>query len=197
VESFRILDYEQMTVTTVRQPGPITALALSRDGQDLYALNADQSAITSVDVESQKVTHVKLGGVDINSLAIHPGGKIVWASQYSFGLGGETIFLDPANWQTKYVVNISGAIAFSPDGKVVYFYHPGGVTAYDVASLTPIGSAYVGQLTNLGQARWLCRANPPPSCSRCEPLSQIVPGRGNRSALLRSQAGTNSTGRTG
>ncbi len=169
---------EQMTVTTARQPGPITALALSKDGQDLYALNADQSAIAAVDVASEKVTHVKLGGVDINSLAIRPGGKVVWASQYSFGLGGETIFLNPANWQTKYITNVSGAIAFSPDGKVVYFYNPGGVTAYDVASLTPIGSAYVGQLTNLGQVI------PSPDGTRLYISASFVSGSSNGPVLF-------------
>jgi len=139
-------------VTTVRQLGPVSGLALTQDGESLYVLNANNSAIASVDVGSLKVTHVTLGGAEIGALAIPPGGNIVWASQFSFGQGGDLLFLNPATEQVKYIVGISGAMAFSPNGSVVYIYNPGGVTAYDVATLTPIGSAYVGGLTNIGQA---------------------------------------------
>jgi len=142
----------QKPVATVPQLGPISGLALTQDGQSLYALNANESAITSVDIASQKLTHVSLAGVGINSLAIPPGGTTVWASQFSFGLGGDTLFFNPATEQIKYIVGISGALAFSPSGTVVYTYNSGRVTAYDVASLTEIGTASVGQLTNIGQA---------------------------------------------
>ena len=142
----------QKPVKTVRQLGPISGLALTRDGQSLYVLNADNSAIASVDVASEKVTSVTLGGAGVGSLAIPPGGDTVWASQFSLGLGGDLLFLNPATGQEKYIVDISGALAFSPSGAVVYIYSSGGVTAYDVASLTPIGTANVGQLTNIGQA---------------------------------------------
>jgi YVTN family beta-propeller protein len=142
----------QKPVTTVRQLGPLSGLALSQDGQSLYVLNANESAIASVDGASKKVTHVTLGGVDIGSLAIPPGGNALWASQFSFGLGGSLLFLNPATWQVQYIVDISGALVFSPSGTVVYVYNSGGVTAFDVATLTPIGTAHVGQLTNIGQA---------------------------------------------
>jgi DNA-binding beta-propeller fold protein YncE len=150
LSEFRISTQEP--VTTVRQLGPVSGLALTQDGHSLYVLNADESAIASVDVGSQKVTHVTLGGVGIDSLAIPPGGNTVWASQFSFGLGGDVLFLNPATEQVKYIVGISGALAFSPSGTVVYVYNPGGVTAYDVVSLTPVATAHVGQLTNVGQA---------------------------------------------
>ncbi len=150
LSEFRISTQEP--VTTVRQLGPVSGLALTQDGHSLYVLNADESAIASVDVGSQKVTHVTLGGVGIDSLAIPPGGNTVWASQVSFGLGGDVLFLNPATEQVKYIVDISGALAFSPSGTVVYVYNPGGVTAYDVVSLTPVATAHVGQLTNVGQA---------------------------------------------
>jgi YVTN family beta-propeller protein len=142
----------QKPVPTVRQLGPLSGLALTQDGQSLYVLNANESAIASVDVASKKVTHVTLGGVDIGSLAIPPGGNALWASQFSFGLGGSLLFLNPATWQVQYIVDISGALVFSPSGTVVYVYNSGGVTAFDVATLTPIGTAHVGQLTNIGQA---------------------------------------------
>ncbi len=140
------------TLTTVPQLGPITGLSLTRDGQSLYVLNADNSAIASVDVASRKVTHVALGSVEIGPLAIPPGSNILWASQYSFGLGGDILFLNPATEKVKFMVDISGAMVFNASGTVVYIYNPGGVTAYDVASKTATGSASVGQLTNVGQA---------------------------------------------
>ena len=142
----------QKEVTSRPQLGPITAVALTSDGQSLYVLNADQSAIDSVDVASEKLTHVSLGGVGINSLAIPPGGNTVWPSQYGFGHGGDILFLNPATDQITYKVGPSGALAFSPDGSVVYVANPGVVAALDVATLTPIGRAHVGQLTNIGQA---------------------------------------------
>jgi YVTN family beta-propeller protein len=166
---------EQKDLATVRQLGPITGVGLS--GQDLYVLNANQSAVAAVDVASEKMTHVKLGGVDLNSLAIGPAGA-VWASQYSFGLGGETIFLNPATWQSNFLANISGAIVFSPTGNVVYFYNPGGVTAYDVSSLAPIGSASVGQLTNLDQVI------PSPDGTRLYMSVSFISGASNGDVLL-------------
>jgi YVTN family beta-propeller protein len=142
----------QKEVTTRRQLGPISALALTEDGQSLYVLNADQSAIASVDVASQKLTKVTLGGVEINSLAIPPGGNTVWASQYAFQRGGDILFLNPATEQLTHKVGHAGALTFSPSGSVVYLANPGVVTALDVASLIPIGSAHAGQLTNIDQA---------------------------------------------
>jgi hypothetical protein len=61
-------------VTTVNQLGPLSNLALSRDGASLYVLNADESAILRWNVSSQKVTGVTLRGAGINSLAILPDG---------------------------------------------------------------------------------------------------------------------------
>ena len=142
----------QSVMTTVPQLGPISGLALTKNGGTLYVLNANESGIASVDVASQKVTQVALGGVGINSLAIPQGGTAVWASQYSFGLGGDLLFLNPATDQLKYIPGISGALAFSPDGTVLYTCNPGGVTAYEVASQTPIGAASAGQLSNIVQA---------------------------------------------
>ena len=142
----------QETVRTIRQLGPISALALTKNGQSLYVLNANESAIATVDVASEKLTHLVLGSVEINSLAVPPGGTTVWASQYGFGLGGDILFLNPATQQLKYKVGYAGALAFSPSGTVVYVANPGAVTALDVATLKPIGTAHVGQLTNVDQA---------------------------------------------
>jgi DNA-binding beta-propeller fold protein YncE len=138
-------------VMTVPQLGPISNLALTRDGDSLFVINANNSAIAAVDMASRKVTHITHAGVDINSLAIPPSGTTVWASQYAFSLGGDTLFLNPATEQLNYVVNIFGAFAFSPNGTVVYAYNPGRLIAYDVTSLTKIGSAFPGQLTNFDQ----------------------------------------------
>jgi DNA-binding beta-propeller fold protein YncE len=142
----------QKPTRRVRQLGPLSGLALTHDGQSLYVLNADESAIAAVDVASEKVTHVTLGGVGINSLALPPGGNTVWASQYAFGPGADILFLDPATEQVTYKVGYSGSLAFSPSGAVVYVANPGAVTALDVASLTPIGRTDAGQLTNIDQA---------------------------------------------
>jgi YVTN family beta-propeller protein len=142
----------QETVRTIRQLGPISALALTKNGQSLYVLNANESAIATVNVASEKLTHLVLGSVEINSLAVPPGGTTVWASQYGFGLGGDILFLNPATQQLKYKVGYAGALAFSPSGTVVYVANPGAVTALDVATLKPIGTAHVGQLTNVDQA---------------------------------------------
>jgi len=140
----------QQVVKKVGQLGPLWALALGNDG--LYVLDADQSGIATVDVASRAATHVALGGVGVNSVAIPPAGETVWASTYGFGLGGDILFLNPATQRLRYKVGPSGSLAFSPDGKEVYVANPGVLTAYDTATLNPIGSAYVGQLTNLDQA---------------------------------------------
>jgi len=142
----------QQPLKSERQLGPITGLALTQDGQSLYVLNANESAIVAVDIQSEKVTHVVLGGAGIGTLAIPPNSDIVWASDFSSGLGGDTLFLNPATWQVKYVVDFSGAFVFNSTGTVAYVYNSGNVTGYDVATMTPIGTAYAGQLTNIGQA---------------------------------------------
>jgi YVTN family beta-propeller protein len=141
----------QTVATTVRQLGPISTIALTRNGQSLYVLNANNSAIAAVDVASQKVTQTTLASVGIDSLAIPPGGSTVWASDYAFGTTDDLLFLNPANGAVNFVVGIGGALAFSPTGTVAYVYNPGALTAYNAASLMPLGSAYAGQLTNIGQ----------------------------------------------
>jgi len=168
----------QETVRTIRQLGPISALALTKNGQSLYVLNANESAIATVDVASEKLTHLVLGSVEINSLAIPPGGTTVWASQYGFGLGGDILFLNPATQQLKYKVGYAGALAFSPSGTVVYVANPGAVTALDVATLKPIGTAHVGQLTNIGQAI------PSPDGTRVYISASFVSGVSNGAAVL-------------
>lgn len=140
----------QKVLKTVNQLGPLWALALGKDG--LYVLDADISGIATVDVGSRKATHLALGGVGVNSVAIPPGGDTVWASTYGFGLGGDILFLNPDTQRLTYKVGPSGSLAFSPDGKVVYVANPGVLTAYDTATLKSIGTAYVGQLTNIDQA---------------------------------------------
>lgn len=168
----------QTVEKTVRQLGPISGLALTKDGQSLYVLNANESAIATVDVASRKLTHLVLGGVQINSLAIPPGGATVWASQYGFGLGGDILFLNPLTEQLKYKVGYAGALAFSPSGTVVYVANPGVVTALDVATLTPIGTAHVGQLTNIDQAI------PSPDGTRLYISASFVSGVSNGEAEL-------------
>jgi YVTN family beta-propeller protein len=160
-------------VASLPQLGPISALALTKNGENLCVLNANESAITTVDVASQKVSHVNLGGVGINSLAIPPGGATVWASDYSFGSGGDILFLNPATEQIKYIVGVTGAIAFSPGGTIFYSYSPSRLTAYNLASLTEIGSIGVGQLTNLDQAI------PSPDGTKVYISASFVSGSGN------------------
>jgi YVTN family beta-propeller protein len=168
----------QETVRTIRQLGPISALALTKNGQSLYVLNANESAIATVNVASEKLTHLVLGSVEINSLAVPPGGTTVWASQYGFGLGGDILFLNPATQQLKYKVGYAGALAFSPSGTVVYVANPGAVTALDVATLKPIGTAHVGQLTNVDQAI------PSPDGTRVYISASFVSGVSNGAVVL-------------
>jgi YVTN family beta-propeller protein len=176
LSEFRIAT--QKAVKTIRQLGPISGLAIAQDGESLYVLNADQSAIATVNVASQKLTQVVLGGVGINSLALRPGGASVWASQYAFGLGGDILALNPATGQLQYKVGYSGALAFGPNGSVVYVANPGAVTALDVASLTPVGRAYVGQLTNIDQVI------PSPDGTRLYISASFVSGISSEQELL-------------
>ena len=141
----------QTMARTLRQLGPISTIALTKNGQSLYVLNANDSAIATVDVASQKLTQVTLASVGIDSLAIPPGGSTVWASDFALGDTNELLFLNPANGAINFLVGIGGAVAFSPSGLVVYAYNPGAVTAFDAASLKFLGSAPAGQLTNIGQ----------------------------------------------
>jgi YVTN family beta-propeller protein len=171
LSSFQIATQEP--VASLPQLGPISALALTKNGESLYVLNANESGIATVDVTSQKVTHVNLGGVGINALAIPPGSTTVWASDYSFGAGGDTLFLNPATEQMKYIVGVSGAIAFSPSGSIFYSYNPGRLTAYNLASLTEVGAIGVGQLTNLDQAI------PSPDGTKVYLSASFVSGSGN------------------
>jgi YVTN family beta-propeller protein len=141
----------QTTATTVRQLGPISAIALTKDGQSLYVLNANNSAIATVDVASQKPTRITLASVGIDSLAIPPGGSTVWASDYAYAFTDDLVFLNPSSGAVNFVVGIGGALAFSPNGTVLYAYNPGALTAYDAATLSPLAQAPAGQLTNIGQ----------------------------------------------
>jgi YVTN family beta-propeller protein len=164
----------QAIETKIRQLGPVSGLALTKDGQSLYVLNANESAIAAVDVGSEKLKHVTLGGVGINSLAIPPGGNTVWASQYAAELGDDLMFLNTATGKLRYIVDISGALVFGPSGDIVYVYSTGGVTAYEVAALKPIANAYVGQLTILDQVI------PSPDGTRLYMSATYVSGGGNQ-----------------
>jgi hypothetical protein len=139
-------------VTTVNQLGPLSGLALSHDGRSLYVLNANQSAIVSVDVSSQKPAHVTLGGVGINSLAIPPNGKTVWASSYAFAGGDDILVLNPATGQLKFTAGSNGGLTFSPGGTVLYVTNPAKLIALDVKSMSRIASISAGNLENFGQA---------------------------------------------
>jgi YVTN family beta-propeller protein len=142
----------QKPVATVRQLGPLSGLALSHDGGTLYVLNADESALASVDVSSQKATGVTLGGVGINSLAIPPNGNTVWASSYEFAAGGDILVLNPATGQLKFTVGPTGALSFAPSGTVLYVANPAQVVALDVQSMTQVAKFSAAQLQNIGQA---------------------------------------------
>jgi DNA-binding beta-propeller fold protein YncE len=139
-------------VTTVSQPGPLSDLALSRDGASPYVLNADESAITSVDVSSQKVTGVTLRGAGINSLAIPPDGQTVWASSYAFASGGYILMLNPATGRLNFTVGPTGALTFAPNGTVLDVANPAEVIALDVTSIDRMAAFHAGQLENIAQA---------------------------------------------
>jgi YVTN family beta-propeller protein len=168
----------QTLATTVRQLGPISTIALTQDGQSLYVLNANDSAISAVDVTSQKVTQTTLASVGIDSLAIPPGGSRVWASDYAFGVSDDLLLLNPADGAVNFVAGIGGALAFSPNGSVLYTYGPGALTAYDAASLKRIASAPAGQLTNIGQVI------PSPDGTRLYMSVTYVSGIANGSPVL-------------
>jgi YVTN family beta-propeller protein len=136
----------------VSQLGPLSGLALSHDGSSLYALNANESAIAAVDVSSQKVTGVTLGGVGINSLAIPPNGDTVWASSYEFAASGDILVLNPATGQLNFSVGPTGALTFAPSGTLLYVANPGQVLALDVNSMNRIALLPAAQLENIGQA---------------------------------------------
>ncbi len=142
----------QKPVATVRQLGPLSGLALSHDGGTLYVLNADESAIASVNVSTQKATGVVLGGVGINSMAIPPNGNAVWASSYQFAAGGDLLMLNPATGQLNFTVGPTGALAFAPNGTALYVANPAQVIALGIPSMSKIAKFSAGQLQNIGQA---------------------------------------------
>jgi YVTN family beta-propeller protein len=139
-------------VKTVRQLGPPSGLALTSDGQTLVVLNANQSAIVSLDVTPPKVTRVTLAGTGLNSLAIPPGSTNVWASSYQFSLGGDLLVLDPATGQLRFTNGVAGGLSFSPDGSVIYAVLPSRLAVLKVPSLQPIANIPAANLTNFGQA---------------------------------------------
>jgi YVTN family beta-propeller protein len=139
-------------VQTVRQLGPLSSLALSRDGSTLYVLNADVSAIIPVDVSTQMPGSASLAGIGINSLAIPPSGKTVWASSYAFAAGGDILTLNRATGQLNFIAGPSGGLTFSPSGKVLYVASPSKVIALDAQSAQPVGKYFAGNLQNIGQA---------------------------------------------
>ncbi len=141
----------QKPVTTVSQLGPLSGLALARDGGSLYVLNANESAIVSVDIASQTPTHVTPGGVGINSLAIDPINGTVWASSYEFAAAGDILELNPATGQLTFATGPTGALTFSPSG-TLYIANPAELIALDVPSMSQTGKLYAAQLENIGQA---------------------------------------------
>jgi len=122
-----------------------------------------------------------LASVGIDSLAIPPGGSTVWASDYAFGVSDDLLLLNPTSGAVNFVVGIGGALAFSPNGSVLYAYGPGALTAFEAASLTPIASAPAGQLTNIGQVI------PSPDGKRLYMSVNYVSGIANDSPVLFSQ----------
>lgn len=142
----------QKPAATVRQLGPLSAVALSQDGGTLYVLNADQSAIVPVDVSSRKPGHGILGGVGINSLAIPANGGTVWGSSYAFALSGNILIWNPATGRLQFTAGASGGLSFSPSGTVLYVASPSKVIAVDVRTLHETARYTAAQLTNVGQA---------------------------------------------
>lgn len=142
----------QKPLATVSQLGPLSSLALPHDGTSVHVLDANDSAIASVDVSSQKVTGVTLGGVGINSLAIAPNGKSVWASSYEFAAGGDILVLNPATGQLNFIAGPTGGLAFAPGGTVLYVANPADLIALDVHSKSKIAALPSANLENIGQA---------------------------------------------
>jgi len=142
----------QKPVATVTQLGPLSSFAVSHDGTSLYALNASQSAIATVDVSTQKTTGVTVGGVGINSLAIPPNGKAVWASSYQFAAGGDILTLNPATGQLKFTVGPTGGLTFSPSGALLYVANPAEIVVLAVPSMNRIATLPAANLENIGQA---------------------------------------------
>ncbi len=142
----------QTTVKTTPQLGPLSALALSKDGSALYVVNADISAISSVDVASRQVTHTALGGSGINTVAIEPGAKSVWASSYAFSPSGSILILNLATNRLGFDVGPAGNLSFSPSGTVLYAAGPAQVSILNATSLSQIAVIPAGNLQNIGQA---------------------------------------------
>ena len=142
----------QKPVTTVQPLGPATSFALSHDGNTLYVLNGDTSAIVPVSVPTHNPVKATLAGVGVNSLAIPPNGTTVWASSYEFTAGGEILMLNPATGQLNFMFGPSGALSFSPSGSVVYVASPSELNVLDAQSMKQIGEFPAGQLENIGQA---------------------------------------------
>jgi YVTN family beta-propeller protein len=142
----------QTVTNTVRQLGPPSGLALTSDGQTLVVLNANRSAIVSLDETSAKVTRVTLAGTGLNSLAIPPGGNNVWASSYQFSLGGDLLVLNPATGQLRFTSGVAGGLSFSPDGLVLYAVLPSRLAVLKVPSLQRLATIPAANLTNFGQA---------------------------------------------
>lgn len=140
------------TVAAVRQLGPLSSLALTQDGNTLYVLNADVSAIVPVDVSTQTPGPVTLGGIGLNSLAIPPNGGTIWASSYAFAAGGDIVVLDPATGHSNFFVGPTGGLSFDPSGSVLYVANPGEIVALDVSSGKQISKRLAGNLENIGQA---------------------------------------------
>ena len=138
------------TYKTVPQLGPLTNLSLSNGS--LYVLNADQSAIVSVDVASDEVTHATIAGVGINSVAVAPSTGNVWASSYAFTVSGDILILNQATERLRFIAGPSGALSFSPGGTFLYVTGPGGLLVYDVATTTLIAREPAPNLETYGQA---------------------------------------------
>jgi len=149
ISKFDILT--QKTVTTMRQLGPLSNMALSHDGSALFVLNANTSAIVPVDVATQKPGRPSLGGLGLNSLAVPAGSQTVWASSYEFATRGDILMLNPATGQTNFIAGPTGGLSFSPDGTILYVANPPAVTAINVQSRQSIARYPAANLENIGQ----------------------------------------------
>ncbi len=142
----------QTVAKTVRELGPLSSLALSTNGATLYVLNADESAIATVDVASEKLAHVVLGGVGIDSLAIAPNNGTVLASASGFGTGDDLLALNAVTQKLKFTAAPTGEVSFSPDGKTLYLANSAELYVYAYPSLQLVTKVPAPNLETFGQA---------------------------------------------
>jgi WD40 repeat protein len=105
-------------VLPLKPPGPISAIALSRDGRSLVTAD-DTGEIEIWDVKTGQPRKTLQAGQDVTALAIDTSGQLLAAARADHSIGVWNITSGTLQFELKKHQDVVNAVAFSPDGNTL------------------------------------------------------------------------------